>query len=130
MRLCITAQLTVFCKVSDGDKADELCVNIENGISRMYEEGLLTGDVEDAECLTFEVSVSSVFTPLLPAAEHLEEIWDDLKALGHGFIPDPETAGEKLICRAYEQGLVDDNGMYDPSEGARQYAQQILEQGL
>lgn len=128
MRLCITTHLHVFYDVpEEGDNIADLTTNIENGIQHLFNEGLLTGDVEDAECLTFEASFSSVFAPLLPAAEHIDDIWRDLKRLGHGMLPRDEA---KLLRRAVDQGLVDDNGMYDPGEAARQYANTIQEQGL
>jgi hypothetical protein len=133
MRICITAHLHVFYDVPEDDDtiADltiaDLTANIENGIQHLFEEGLLTGDVEDAECLTFEASFSSEFAPLLPAAEHILDIREDLKSLGHSLLSeDPD----KLLRLAYDQGLVDDDGMYDPSEAARQYASTIQEQGL
>ena len=128
MRLCITTQLHVFYDVpEEGDNVADLTTNIENGIQHLFNEGLLTGDVADAECLTFEVSFSSEFCPLLPAAKHIDSIWKDLKCLGHGMLPSDDA---KLIRLAYDQGLVDDDGMYDPGEAARQYARNIQEDGL
>lgn len=128
MRLCITTHLHVFYDVpEEGDNIADLTTNIENGIQRLFNEGLLTGDVEDAECLTFEASFSSVFASLLPAADHIPSIRADLKRLGHRFVGFTDEAFLRL---AYDQGLVDDNGMYDPSEVARQYANTIMEQGL
>lgn len=129
MRLCITTCLHIFYDVpEDKDTIAGITTNIENGIQHLFEEGLLTGDVEDAECLTFEASFSSEFAPLLPAAEHILDIRKDMKSLGHyvnANVPD-----DKLLRLAYDQGLVDDDGMYDPSEAARQYALNIQEQGL
>ena len=127
MQLAITAHLTVFYEVPDEDSVAELTDKIENGFQHLFDEGLFTGDVADAECLTFEVSFSSVFVPLLPAAEHIDSIWKDLKRLGHGMLPRDDA---KLIRFAQDQGLVDDDGMYDPGEAARQYARNIQEDGL
>lgn len=128
MRLAITAHVTIFYEVETDGGAAELCDNIENGIQFLVDNGLLTEGVQDAEYLSFETTLSSDFAALLPAAEHIEDILDDLRSLGHytGHLSDDAA----IIRAGRDQTLVDADGMYDPAEAARQYANTILEQGI
>ena len=125
MQLAITAHLTVFYEVPDEDSVAELTDKIENGFQHLFNEGLFTGDA-DADCLTFEASFGSEFVTLLPAAKCINDIRKDLRSLGHYV----NMSDDALLRMAVDQGLVDENGMYDPGEAARQYANTILEQGL
>lgn len=80
---------------------------------------LTSGGYVDGDIITLEEDT------LVPADEHIEDIRSDLKALGH-YVGFPD---DKLMRLAVEQGLVK-NGMYDPDEARRQYASNIMEEGL
>lgn len=82
---------------------------------------LTSGGYVDGDIIALEEDT------LVPAADSIDAIRRDLKALGHytGWLQDDE----QVLNLAVEQGLVK-NGMYDPDEAKKQYAQTIMEQGL